>query len=113
MTPVTSSRRARRASVGVLAVIAVAVAGRGLLVAQTSRHSIDGARMNVAGRQRLLSERLVALTLISRESSPADRELWRPRIDATVTELRAASQELRSITGGDVIPPESRAARDY
>ncbi len=115
MTPATSvSRLARRASVAVLAVIAVAVAVLGLLVAQTSRHSIDGARMNVAGHQRLLSERLVALTLISREASPADRGLWRPRIDATVNELRAASQKLRSVTDGDVIiPPESRAGRDY
>ncbi|CAN5413494.1 hypothetical protein BH09GEM1_BH09GEM1_35500 [soil metagenome] len=115
MTPVASaSRLARRASVAVLAVIAVAVAVLGLLVAQTSRHSIDGARMNVAGHQRLLSERLVALTLISRESSPTDRELWRPRIDATVTELRAASQKLRSVSeGGVIIPPDSRAGREY
>ena len=115
MTPATSaSRLGRRASVAVLAVIAVAVAVLGLLVAQTSRHSIDGARMNVAGHQRLLSERLVALTLLSRESDSATRELWRPRIDATVNELRAASQQLRSVTeGGVVIPADSRAERDY
>jgi PAS domain S-box-containing protein len=104
----------RRASLGVLAVIAVAVAVLGLLVAQTSRHSIDGARMNVAGRQRMLSERLVALTLLARNASPEERLLWRPRIDATVSELREASQQLRSIGSGDVvIPPDTKAAEDY
>ena len=113
MTPVTHSRFARRASVTVLAVIAIAVAVLGLLVAQTSRHSIDGARMNVAGHQRLLSERLVALTLLSREYAPTDREMWRPRIEATVTELRSASQELRSVTGESIIPADSRAGQDY
>ena len=115
MTSATStSRLGRRASVAALAVTAVAVAVLGLLVAQTSRHSIDGARMNVAGHQRLLSERLVALTLLSRQSSPGDRELWRPRIDATVNELRAASQQLRSVSdGGVIIPPDSPAGRDY
>ncbi|MDQ2666115.1 MAG: PAS domain S-box protein [Gemmatimonadota bacterium] len=115
MTSATSAKRlGRRASVAVLAVIAVAVAVLGLLVAQTSRHSIDGARMNVAGHQRVLSERLVALTLISREADSAGRELWRPRIDATVNELRTASQKLRSVTtGGAVIPADSRAGRDY
>ena len=96
-----------------LAVIAIAVAVLGLLVAQTSRHSIDGARMNVAGHQRLLSERLVALTLLTREYPPDQRELWRPRIDATVTELRTASQELRGVTGESIIPADSRAGRDY
>jgi len=113
MTPVTSSRFARRASVTVLAVIAIAVAVLGLLVAQTSRHSIDGARMNVAGHQRLLSERLVALTLLSREYSPTERQIWRPRIEATVNELRAASQQLRSVTGESIIPANSLAGRDY
>ncbi|CAN5922426.1 hypothetical protein BH11GEM2_BH11GEM2_37480 [soil metagenome] len=113
MNPVTSSRFARRASVTVLAVIAIAVAVLGLLVAQTSRHSIDGARMNVAGHQRLLSERLVALTLLSREYSPEARQIWRPRIEATVTELRTASQQLRSVTGESIIPANSRAGRDY
>jgi PAS domain S-box-containing protein len=113
MTPVTSSRFTRRASVTVLAVIAIAVAVLGLLVAQTSRHSIDGARMNVAGHQRLLSERLVALTLLSREYPPSTRQIWRPRIDATVTELRTAAQQLRSVTGESIIPPDSRAGRDY
>ena len=103
----------RRSSVAVLAVIAVAVATLGLLVAQTSRHSIDGARMNVAGHQRMLSERLVALTLLARAAPPAERSLWRPRIDATVTELRIASQELRGVTGDVVIPPDTPAARDY
>ena len=115
MTSATPARRlGRRTSVAVLAVIAVAVAMLGLLVAQTSRHSIDGARMNVAGRQRTLSERLVALTLLSRDASPEQRELWRPRIDATVNELRVASQQLRGVTaGGVVIPPDTPAARDY
>jgi PAS domain S-box-containing protein len=115
MTPATSANRiGRRASVAVLAVIAVAVAVLGLVVAQTSRHSIDGARMNVAGHQRLLSERLVALTLLSRDADSVGRELWRPRIDATVNELRAASQQLRSVsTGGAIIPDDSRAGRDY
>ena len=88
----------RRSSVAVLAVIAVAVATLGLLVAQTSRHSIDGARMNVAGHQRVLSERLVAQTLLARSASPTERELWRPRIDATVSELRIASQQLRGVS---------------
>ena len=113
MTPVPSTRFARRASVTVLAVIAIAVAVLGLLVAQTSRHSIDGARMNVAGHQRLLSERLVALTLLSREYPSAERQLWRPRIEATVNELRTASQQLRSVTGESIIPANSRAGRDY
>lgn len=109
-----ASRLGRRTSVAVLAVIAVAVAMLGLLVAQTSRHSIDGARLNIAGHQRMLSERLVALTLLSRESPPAERELWRPKIDATVNELRTASQQLRGATAGDVvIPTETPAARDY
>ena len=110
----SASRVGGRSSVAVLAAIAVAVAMLGLLVAQTSRHSIDGARMNVAGHQRMLSERLVALTLLSRQSSPAERALWRPRLDATVNELRIASQQLRGVTGGDVvIPPDTPAARDY
>ena len=115
MTPArTAVSFARRTSVAVLAVIAVAAALLGLLVAQTLRHRIDGARMNVVGHQRLLSERLVDLTLISREAAPANRERWRPRIEATVTELRAASQQLRSVTErGVIIPPDSRAGRDY
>ncbi|MEO8621615.1 MAG: PAS domain S-box protein, partial [bacterium] len=115
MIPASPVRRlGRRTSVAVLAVTAVAVAMLGLLVAQTSRHSIDGARMNIAGHQRMLSERLVALTLLSRESTPAQRELWRPRIDATVSELRAASQQLRGVAAGEVvIPSETPAARDY
>ncbi len=104
---------ARRTSLGVLAVIAVAVAVMGLLVAQTSRHSIDGARMNVAGRQRMLSERLVALTLLARSAAPEDQALWRPRIDATVSDLRETSQQLRGVTGDVVIPPGTKAARDY
>jgi PAS domain S-box-containing protein len=104
----------RRSGVAVLAVIAVAVAILGLLVAQTSRHSIDGARMNLAGHQRVLSERLVALTLLARSAPPAERELWRPRIDATVSELRTASQALRGVGSDDVvIPPGTPAARDY
>jgi PAS domain S-box-containing protein len=104
----------RRSSVAVLAVIAVAVATLGLLVAQTSRHSIDGARMNVAGQQRVLSERLVAQTLLARAAKPEDRELWRPRIDATVNELRIASQELRAVSSdGVVMPPGTAAAADY
>ena len=104
----------RRASVTVLAVIAVAVGTLGLLVAQTSRHSIDGARLNVAGRQRMLSERLVALTLLARESTPQDRAVWRTRLDATVNEMRVSSQQLRGITEGDVvIPPDTPAAWDY
>ena len=97
-----------------LAVIAAAVAMLGLVAAQTARHSIDGARMNVAGHQRVLSERLVALTLLVRGAAPDERAVWRPRIDATVNELRAASQQLRGITAGDVvIPPDTPAARDY
>ena len=104
----------RRASVAVLAVIAVAVGMLGLLVAQTSRHSIDGARLNVAGRQRMLSERLVALTLLAREAPPPERDVWRTRLDATVNEMRVSSQQLRGVTDGDVvIPPETPAARDY
>ena len=107
MTPArTAVSFARRASVAVLAVIAVAAAVLGLLVAQTLRHRIDGARMNVVGHQRLLSERLVDLTLISREAAPANREHWRPRIEATVNELRAASQQLRSVTERGVIIPQ-------
>ena len=115
MTIATSAGRVgRRPGVIVLAVIAVAVAMLGLLVARTSRHGIDGARMNVAGQQRMLSERLVALTLLVRSASPADRKIWRPRIDATVNELRIASQQLRGVTGGNVvIPPDKPAARDY
>jgi PAS domain S-box-containing protein len=94
--------------------MAVAVGVLGLLVAQTSRHSIDGARMNVAGRQRMLSERLVALTLLDRAAPPEEQALWRPRIDATVSDLRAASQQLRSVDRRDaVIPPGSQADRDY
>ena len=50
-----ANRFGRRPRVPVLAVIAVAVAMLGLLAAKTSRHKIDGARMNVAGRQRMLS----------------------------------------------------------
>ena len=104
----------RRTSVTVLAVIAVAVGILGLLVAQTSRHSIDGARLNVAGHQRMLSERLVALTLLARESAPQERDVWRTRLDATVNEMRMSSQQLRGITEGDVvIPPDTPAARDY
>ena len=50
MKPAKSARQlGRRSTVAVLAVIAVAVATLGLLVAQTSRHSIDGARLNLAG----------------------------------------------------------------
>ena len=82
----------------------------GLLVAQTSRQSIDGARMNVAGHQRMLSERLVALTLLARAASPSDRALWRPRIDATAAELRAASQRLRGMDSGEVVIPEGSLA---
>ncbi|MEP6990487.1 MAG: PAS domain S-box protein [bacterium] len=101
-------------SVAVLAVLAVAAAMLGLLVAQTSRQRIDGARMNVAGHQRMLSERLVALTLLARGSTPRERALWQPKIEATVNELRAASQQLRDVTSGDgVIPPDSRVAVDY
>jgi len=104
----------RRTSVTVLAVIAVAVGMLGLLVAQTSRHSIDGARLNVAGHQRMLSERLVALTLLARESAPQDRAVWRTRLDATVNEMRVSSQQLRGVTeGGVLIPPDTPAARDY
>ena len=111
-----ANRFGRRTRVPVLAVIAVAVAVAmlGLLAAKTSRHKIDGARMNVAGRQRMLSERLVALTLLARGAAPEARALWRPRIDATVTELRAASQQVLGITAGDVvIPPNTAAARNY
>ena len=104
----------RPTSVAMLAVIAVAVATLGLLVAQTSRHSIDGARMNIAGRQRILGERLVALTLLARASAPGQRSMWRPRIEATVSELRAASQQLGGVTRSDVvIPPDTPAARDF
>ena len=115
MKPAKSARQfGRRSSVAVLAVIAVAVATLGLLVAQTSRHSIDGARLNLAGHQRVLSERLVAQTLLARAASPRERELWRPRIDATVSELRIASQQLRGVgAGGVVIPPGTPAAKDY
>src|SRR3954471_9427921 len=102
----------RRYSVAVLAVIAVVVAILGLLVAQTNRHSIDGARMNVAGQQRILSERLVAQTLLARSAAPGERDLWRPRIDATVSELRSASQQLRPISAGDVVMPSGSAAAD-
>ena len=102
-SPTPVRRFGRRYSVAVLAVIAAAVATLGLLVGQTSRHSIDGARMNVAGHQRLLSERLVAQTLLARAASPSERELWRPRIDATVNELRIASQQLRGVTNDDVV----------
>ncbi len=110
--PTPNRRFGRRYSVAVLAVIAVAVATLGLLVAQTSRHSIDGARMNVAGHQRVLSERLVAQTLLAREASPADRELWRPRIDATVNELRIASQQLRGVSTNDVVIPQGTPAAE-
>src|SRR5512141_380429 len=104
----------RRSTVAVLAVIAAAVATLGLLVAQTSRHSIDGARMNVAGQQRVLSERLVGQTLLARSAPPAERALWRPRIDATVSELRTASEKLRGLsTGNDVIPAGTSVAADY
>ncbi|MEO8334971.1 MAG: PAS domain S-box protein [bacterium] len=113
-SPTPTRRFARRYSVAVLAVIAVAVGTLGLLVAQTSRHSIDGARMNVAGHQRVLSERLVAQTLLARSAPPDERELWRPRIDATVNELRIASQQLRGVsTDGVVIPQGTRAADEY
>lgn len=113
-SPKPTRRFGRRYSVAVLAVIAVAVATLGLLVAQTSRHSIDGARMNVAGHQRVLSERLVAQTLLARSASPDERELWRPRIDATVNELRLASQQLRGVNSDDVvIPPGTPAAAAY
>ncbi len=112
--PAPTRRLGRRSSVAVLAVIAVAVATLGLLVAQTSRHSIDGARMNVAGHQRVLSERLVAQTLLARSAPPGERDLWRPRIDATVSELRIASQQLRGVSSdGVVIPPGTPAADAY
>jgi PAS domain S-box-containing protein len=104
----------RPSTIAVLAVIAVAVATLGLLVAQTSRHSIDGARMNVAGEQRVLSERLVGQTLLARAAPPGERALWRPRIDATVGELRIASEKLRGLsTGDDVIPAGTSVAADY
>ncbi len=110
----TLPTKGRRYGVAVLAVIAVAVALLGLLVAQTSRHSIDSARMNVAGRQRVLSERLVAQSLLARDAPPGERELWRPRIDATVSELRTASQQLRPMSAeGVVIPSGTRVADDY
>ena len=115
MTATNPARRLRRrTSVTVLGVIAVAVGILGLLVAQTSRHSIDGARLNVAGHQRMLSERLVALTLLNREAAPGERAVWRTRLDATVNAMRTSSQQLRGITeGGVVIPPDTPAARDY
>ena len=114
LAPPPGRRLLRRTSVTVLAVIAVAVGTLGLLVAQTSRHSIDGARLNVAGHQRMLSERLVALTLLAREATPQDRLVWHTRLDATVNEMRMSSQQLRGITEGDVvIPPDTPAARDY
>ena len=105
---------ARRLGLAVLAVIAVAVAMLGLLVAQTSRHSIDGARMNIAGHQRMLSERLVALTLLARAATPADRVIWRPRIEATANELRLASQRLLLMDSEErILPPGSLAAYRY
>ena len=109
-----SPTRGRRYAVAVLAVLAVAVALLGLLVAQTSRQSIAGARMNVAGRQRVLTERLVAQSLLARTAPPGERELWVPRIDATVSELRTASQQLRPMSaGGVVMPSGTRVADDY
>lgn len=111
----SASQLGRRTSVAaLLAVIAVAVAMLGLLVAQTSRQSIDGALMNVAGHQHMLSVRLVELAALSRASSPTERELVRPRIVATVNELRTAKEQLRGETAGAVaIPPDTPAARDY
>jgi PAS domain S-box-containing protein len=96
----TSRQLGRRASVAILAVIAVAVATLGLLVGQTSRQAGIGAVLNAGARQLALSERLVGTALAANAAPRRERAAWRRRLNAAVAEWDLSTRRLRGETPG-------------
>jgi PAS domain S-box-containing protein len=98
----------------VLIVVAAAVAMLGVLVRQTSSLGTEAALVNAAGRQGLLSERLLAAALAARSAPPHERELWTRRVSATARDFRDAAARLRGArAGGPVFPSGTPAGESY
>jgi PAS domain S-box-containing protein len=98
----------------VLIVVAAAVAMLGVLVRQTSSLGTEAALVNAAGRQGLLSERLLAAALAARSASPDERELWTRRVNATARDFRDAAARLRGLrAGGPAFQSGTAAANRY
>ncbi|MFL5605836.1 MAG: PAS domain S-box protein [Gemmatimonadaceae bacterium] len=110
----TPNQLRRRASVAVLIVVGAAVATLGVLVRQTSSLGTEATLVNAAGRQGLLSERLLAAALAARSAPPRERELWDRRVTATSRDFQDAAARLRGArAGGPAFPEGSRAESSY
>ena len=110
----TPSQLGRRSRVAVLIVVAAAVAVLGVLVRQTSTLGTEAALVRAAGKQGLLSERLLSAALAARSASPTERDVWRRRVDATARDFADAATRLRGTReGGPSIPPDSPAAESF
>jgi PAS domain S-box-containing protein len=110
----TPSQLGRRSRVVVLIVIAAAVAMLGVLVGQTSRLGTEAVLVNAAGRQGLLSERLLAAALAARSAPAGEHEAWARRVSVTAREFRDAAARLHGTrAGGPVFSAASPAANRY
>jgi PAS domain S-box-containing protein len=98
----------------VLIVVGAAVAMLGVLVRQTSSLGTEAALVNAAGRQGLLSERLLAAALAARSAPRQEREVWARRVAATARDFQDAAARLRGArAGGPVFTPGTRAESSY
>ncbi|NUS47165.1 MAG: PAS domain S-box protein [Gemmatimonadaceae bacterium] len=111
---VSLSELGRRSRIGVLFVIAAAVAMLGVLVTQTSKQGTEATLQNAVARQGLLSERLMSAALAARTAVPEEHELWVERTANAARDFGDASARLRGErVGGPAFPPGSSAARAY
>jgi PAS domain S-box-containing protein len=98
----------------VLIVVGAAVAMLGVLVRQTSRLGTEATLVNAAGRQGLLSERLLAAALAARSAPREEREAWARRVAATARDFQDAAARLRGArAGGPAFPAGTPAASSY
>jgi PAS domain S-box-containing protein len=98
----------------VLIVVGAAVAMLGVLVRQTSSLGTNAALVNAAGRQALLSERLLAAALAARSAPRYEREVWTRRVAATARDFQDGAARLRGArVGGPVFPAGTSAESSY
>lgn len=110
----TPSQLGRRSRAAVLLVIIAAVAMLGVLVRQTSTLGREAALVRAAGRQGLLSERLLAAALAARSAPLHEADVWRRRVDATARDFGGAAARLRGARpGGPSLRPGTRPADSF
>ena len=90
-------------------VVAAAFAGRGWVLQRMALQSEDAALMNLAGRQRMLSQR----TLVIAQRLPGAPRVQRPMLEAKLERLASTALESQNRIDRALGLESSQATRDY